>query len=234
MSSSEFSGDPPELSNSACEKAQMDVPLCKMISLQVVRPTLAIDIEKMKADFIHGYRSGAALLNMSTTNIQGSEQTVFDEDRLSWNAFWRRNNSHLEEFFNADPELRCLSNKMFYIHDGNHRLVARTEFIHQAHSNDLDLHFWVRTIVLSILDNVTNILTTMHDINRATENSHVKSNVVHTLHRMQKVGTLPINELRAFCYQRRFKQRRMHFCPIRKTNLGTTFHMRSFLSTFTV
>ena len=30
----------------------------------------------------------------------------------------------------------------------------------------------------------------MHDINKATENSHIKTNIVHTLHRMQKVGVL--------------------------------------------
>ena len=32
----------------------------------------------------------------------------------------------------------------------------------------------------------------MHDINKATKNSHVKTNLVHTLHRMQKVGLLPV------------------------------------------
>ena len=85
---------------------------------------------------------------------------------------------------------------MFYVYDGNHKLVAWTEFIHQAHLNDLDWHFRVRTIVLRTLDNVTNVLTAMHDINRATENSHVKTNLVHTLHRMQKVGTLPVDEFK--------------------------------------
>ena len=34
--------------------SQIDIPLCRMISLQVVCPALAVDIEKMKADFIHG------------------------------------------------------------------------------------------------------------------------------------------------------------------------------------
>ena len=67
-------------------KAQRDVPLCRMISLQVVRPALAMDIEKMMADFIHGYRSGAAIFYVSTTNIQGTKQTVSDEDHTSWNA----------------------------------------------------------------------------------------------------------------------------------------------------
>ena len=36
----------------------------------------------------------------------------------------------------------------------------------------------------------------MHDINRATKNLHVKTNLVHTLHRMQKVGTLPVEEFK--------------------------------------
>ena len=33
----------------------------------------------------------------------------------------------------------------------------------------------------------------MHDINKATENSHIKTNFVHTLYRMQKVGLLPVS-----------------------------------------
>ena len=175
----------------------MDVPLCRMISLQVVRPALAMDIEKMKADFIHGYRPGAIVFYVSTTNIQGTEQSVSDEDHMSWNAHWRRKNVEFEEFLNADPELRFLSNKMFYVYDGNHKLVAWTKFIHQAYPNDLEWHFCVRTIVLRTLDNVTNVLTAMHDINRATKNSHMKTNLVHTLHRMQKVGTLPVDEFKS-------------------------------------
>ena len=46
-------------------------------------------------------------------------------------------------------------------------------------------------MVISTKNDVTLILTAMHNINKATENSHVQTNLVHTLHRMQKVGTLP-------------------------------------------
>ena len=101
-----------------------------------------------------------------------------------------------EQFLQSNRELQFLSNKMFYVWDGNHKLVAWTEFISVAHPNDLDWHFHVRTIVLHTLDNVINILTAMHDINRATENSYVKTNLVHTLHRMQKVGTLSVEEFK--------------------------------------
>ena len=50
-------------------KSQMEIPLCKTIDLQVVRLALAIDIEKMKVDFIHGYCPGAVVFYVSTTNI---------------------------------------------------------------------------------------------------------------------------------------------------------------------
>ena len=36
-------------------KSMIDIPLCRMVSLQVVQPALQINIDKMKADFIHGY-----------------------------------------------------------------------------------------------------------------------------------------------------------------------------------
>jgi hypothetical protein len=48
------------------------------------------------------------------------------------------------------------------------------------------------------MDSVTDALTSMHDINKATENSHVKSNLVHTLHRMQTVGKLDLIEFKGF------------------------------------
>ena len=37
-------------------RAMMDIPLCRMIGLQVVRSALAVDIEKLKANLVHGYR----------------------------------------------------------------------------------------------------------------------------------------------------------------------------------
>ena len=55
------------------------------------------------------------------------------------------------------------------------------------------MHYRVRTIVLKTRDDVASILTAMHDINKATVNSHVKTNFVHTFHCMQKVGLLPVS-----------------------------------------
>ena len=52
-------------------KSMIDIPLCRMVSLQVVRPALQINIDKMKANFIHGYQPWAVVFYVSTTNFVG-------------------------------------------------------------------------------------------------------------------------------------------------------------------
>ena len=175
------------------EFSQIEIPLCRMITLHVVRPALAKDIEKMKADFVHGYRPGAAVFYVSTTNFGGEERFVTNVDRLSWDVHWQRRDDEFESFLSLHNELHELSNKFFFIWDGNHRHQAWTEFIAQSHSTEFNWHYRVRTIILKTREDVASIFTAMHDINKATENFHVKTNFVHTLHRMQKVGLLPVS-----------------------------------------
>ena len=177
-------------------KAQMHIPLCRMRKLQVVRPALENDVAKMQAEFSHGYRDGASVFYVSTTNFQGQEKVVTEAERAKWSAHWRTRDQEFEEFLSRDPELAQLSNKFFYVWDGNHRLVAWYEFIRKSHKQDLEWHYMVRSIVLKTAENVTDVLTAMHDINKSNENSHVKQNLVHTLHRMQKVGTLPLEKFK--------------------------------------
>ena len=79
---------------------------------------------------------------------------------------------------------------MFFVWDENHKLQAWWEFINKTHHLDYDWHYAVRAMVILTKNDITSILTTMHDINKATKNLHIRTNLVHTLHRMQKVGTL--------------------------------------------
>ena len=52
-------------------------------------------------------------------------------------------------------------------------------------------------MIIQTKDDITSILIAMHDINKATENAHVRTNLVHILHCMQKVGTLPLINFKA-------------------------------------
>jgi hypothetical protein len=70
-------------------KAHIDVPLCRMKSLQVVWPTLTNDILNLQADFVHGYRDGAAVFYISLTDEYGNGSFVTNTDRQMWDPHWQ-------------------------------------------------------------------------------------------------------------------------------------------------
>jgi hypothetical protein len=65
-------------------RAHMDIPLYRMAFLQVVRPALINDIQKLHADFVHGYRVGATVFYVSLTDERGESRMVIVDDRATW------------------------------------------------------------------------------------------------------------------------------------------------------
>ncbi len=53
-------------------KAKLGIPLCYMISMPIVRPTLLVDVKKMENSFQMGYKKGHIVFNVSTTKKQRS------------------------------------------------------------------------------------------------------------------------------------------------------------------
>jgi hypothetical protein len=49
----------------------MRVPLCRMVAMPIVRPTLSSNLASLEDDFVHGYREGAAMFYLSITNKGG-------------------------------------------------------------------------------------------------------------------------------------------------------------------
>jgi hypothetical protein len=68
--------------------SRMMVPLCRMVAMPIVRPTLSSDLASLEADFVHGYWEGAAVFYLSTTNEGGLVEKVSDEDLQSWGPLW--------------------------------------------------------------------------------------------------------------------------------------------------
>jgi hypothetical protein len=58
------------------EKAQMNIPLCRMISMLVMKSTLKIDVLKMEHAFHMGYREGDKVFFVSATIWQREEALV--------------------------------------------------------------------------------------------------------------------------------------------------------------
>jgi hypothetical protein len=148
------------------DASRFDIPLCRMVYMPLVRPTLANDIKKLEAEFTHGYRPGAPVFYVSICNEKGEERSVMEEDTSHWGPHWSSVNEEFEAKLALNPDLHFLSGRMFFVCDGNHRLKAWTGLIKRLHSSDRSWHYSVDSICLDGRGKVGLLLNSMHDINK--------------------------------------------------------------------
>ena len=142
------------------------IPLCRMVSMPMVRPTLACDLIKLEEEFVHGYRDGAAVFYVSVTNEQGEVQEVTQEDKAKWGPLWDEENEKFNKYLRAFPGMEQFINKMFFVCDGNHRRVAWMNHIERLHANEPSWHYHVDTIILDTKGRIGVVMQVMHDINK--------------------------------------------------------------------
>jgi hypothetical protein len=151
---------------SPMEESRFHIPLCRMVYMPLVRPTLTNDIKRLEAEFTHGYRPGSPVFYVSICNDKGEEQFVRDVDTSNWGPHWISVNEEFENKLASNPHLRFLCGRMFFICDGNHRFKAWTGYIDRLHSDDREWHYSVDTICLDTKGKGGLLLNAMHDINK--------------------------------------------------------------------
>ena len=150
-------------------KVVLQIPLCRMIHMPMVRPTLRCDVVKLMGAFRYGYKPHSGVIYVSVTDDEGHIRVVTQEDVQQWNPCWIQENDAFENCLKSDPDLVGLSGSMFFVYDGNHRLLAGKEVIETLHAED---QHWVskngnpECVVLDTAGGRGDILTAMHDINR--------------------------------------------------------------------
>ena len=87
------------------DASRFDIPLCRMLYMPLVRPTLATDIKKLEAEFTHGYCPGAPVFYVSICNEKGEERFVTDEDKSNWGPRWTSVNEEFEGKLDSNPHL---------------------------------------------------------------------------------------------------------------------------------
>ncbi len=75
------------------------------------------------------YKEGDKVCYMSTTIKLGEEIQVIKDIEERWDQHQKDHNAEVEDLFNANLNLKILSNKMFYVWDGNHNLNAWYPYI---------------------------------------------------------------------------------------------------------
>jgi hypothetical protein len=139
----------------------MQVPLCR-----IVRPTLSLDLASLEDDFVLGYREGAVVFHLSTTNEGGQIDKVTNEDLASWDPLWCAVNARFEEFLSSIPRLRDMKGVKFSVCDRNHHRQAWLNVISHLHSTDPSWHYIVDSIVLETQGKLGVVMLAMHDINK--------------------------------------------------------------------
>jgi hypothetical protein len=146
--------------------SHMQVPLCRMVPMPIMRHTLSSDLASLEDKFVHGYHDGAAVFYLSITNEGGQIEKVTDEDLLSWGLYWRAVNARFEEFLSSVPRLRDLRGVKFSVYDGNHRRQVWMNVISRLHSTNPSWHYMVDSIVLETQGKLGVVMLAMHNINK--------------------------------------------------------------------
>ena len=146
--------------------SRFSIPLCRMLAMPMVRPTLASDLAKLEQEFVHGYREGASVFYVTTTNEEGRTQEVTEADKASWGPIWDAKNDVFNLFLLSDPHLAGLTNLMFFVCDGNHRRQAWLNHIERVHRGDEDWHYLVDSILLDTKGKNGLVMQVMHNINK--------------------------------------------------------------------
>ena len=148
------------------DKSRLNIPICRMISRPIVRPALQTDVNKLEADFIHGYHNWEKVFHVSVIDENEIFSYVTSEVFQSWSDNWNYVNEQFELSLQVDVNLHKFSGKVFFIFDGNHRLQAWKPYIDMFHSDDLKWHYSVDFIVLDISSSVPQVLIAMNNINK--------------------------------------------------------------------
>ena len=146
--------------------SRFNIPLCRMLAMPMVRPTLSSDLGKLEQEFVHGYRDGASVFYVSLTDEEGRTYEVCEADKESWGPIWCSKNDEFNSFLRSVPELANYENFMFFVCDGNHRRQAWWNHIQRLHSTEEDWHCSVDSILLDTKGKIGVVMQVMHNINK--------------------------------------------------------------------
>ena len=148
------------------QKGRLFIPLCRMMPLPVVRPSLKNDVSQLATHFMSdGYMEGNGFFYVALQDNHGHTNDVTPTVLSKWSPEWKEVNEEFEKKLQADEDLKIFSNKMFMVWDGNHRLQAWMPIIEQFHAHDINWHFCVEGVILDPREDVPSVIAALHEVN---------------------------------------------------------------------
>ena len=148
------------------ELSRLRIPLCRLVPMPMVRPTLASDILALEQQFVYGYEEGAKVFYVSIADEQSCTGVFSLEEKQEWGALWNLVNDQFNDQLRSKDCLSYLVDAKFFICDGNHRRIAWMNHITRLHSTELSWHISVDSIILDTRNRVALAMQVMHDVNK--------------------------------------------------------------------
>ena len=148
------------------ELSRMRIPLCRLVPMPMVRPTLASDILALEQQFVYGYEEGARFFYVSIADEQSCTGVFSVEEKQEWGALWNLVNDQFNDHLRSNDCLRYLVDAKFFICNGNHRRIAWMNHITRLHSTEMLWHISVDSIILDTRNRVALAMQVMHDVNK--------------------------------------------------------------------
>ena len=82
--------------------SEIDIPLCRMISMTDVWQPFEIDIQKLRSEFTMGTSSVAQFFFVAKQNFSLEEAFVTDATKKGWLKLWQKEEKKFESFFNSN------------------------------------------------------------------------------------------------------------------------------------
>ena len=68
---------------------RLQIPLCHMVPMPMMKPTLSCDLHFLEHEFSKGYRDGAAVFYVTTMDEAGESSLFTEEEMEKWDPFWK-------------------------------------------------------------------------------------------------------------------------------------------------
>ena len=148
------------------ELSRMRIPLCRLVPMPMVRPTLASDILALEQQFVYGYEEGARVFYVSIGDEESCTGVFSKRVKQEWGALWNLVNDQFNDQLRSTDCLSHLVDAKFFICDGNHRRIVWMNHITCLHSTKLSWHISVDSIILDTRNRVALAMQVMHDVNK--------------------------------------------------------------------
>ncbi|MCO5574056.1 hypothetical protein L7F22_027833 [Adiantum nelumboides] len=154
------------------------IPLCRCVVNEKVRE-LRRDLSLLKRvleDDGYFVMKGSFILSISMPD--GTTKDVDDNIMKTWDKNWCLVNKEFEEELKTDAKWSVLSNKMFFVWEGNHRTAAWMQCIKEIYQNNKKMHIRVQgQFMIPNQQDEMKLIAALQRLNIMNEEAIVKTNL---------------------------------------------------------